>query len=136
MVVSMINISKKCISVGRTFSASPEILWDLITDTSQWPRWGPTVKAVRTSKRYISKGSEGKVLTPLDIWLPFVVTDYEQEFFWSWKVASIRATGHRLQLADAGGVILWFEVPVIAFPYIAICRMALTRIADCMAESR
>ncbi len=132
----MINISKKCISVGKTFSASSDILWDLITDTSQWPRWGPTVKAVRTSERYIGEGSEGQVLTPLGIWLPFVVTDYEHEYFWNWKVASVRATGHRLQIADAGNATLWFEVPVIAFPYIAICRMALTRIADCVAESR
>ena len=132
----MLKISKELISVGKMFSASPDILWDLITDTSQWPRWGPTVKAVRTSERYISKGCEGQVLTPLGIWLPFVVTDYEQESFWNWKVASIRATGHRLQNVDAGGAILWFEVPVIAFPYIVICRMALTRIADCPAESR
>jgi hypothetical protein len=132
----MLKISKKFISVGKTFSASPDILWDLITDTSQWPRWGPTVKAVRTSERYISKGSEGQVLTALGIWLPFVVTDYEPECFWNWKVASVRATGHRLQSVKAGGAILWFEVPVIAFPYIAICRMALTRIANCVAEIR
>lgn len=130
----MLRISKKYISVGKTFSASPEMLWDLITDTAQWPCWGPTVKAVRSSERYISKGSKGEVLTALGIWLPFVVTHYEHECFWDWKVASVRATGHRLEPAEAGGEILWFEVPVIAFPYIAICWMALTRIADCMAE--
>ncbi len=132
----MLRISRECISVGKTFSASPHMLWDLITDTQQWPRWGPTVKAVRTSERYIRKGSEGHVLTPFGIWLPFVVTDYAQECFWNWKVASVRATGHRLQFAEEGGASLWFEVPVIAFPYIAICRMALTRIADCVAQSR
>ena len=132
----MLKISSELISVGKMFSASPDILWDLITDTSQWPRWGPTVRAVRTSERYISQGSEGQVLTALGIWLPFVVTDYENECFWNWKVASVRATGHRLQSVKAGGTILWFEVPVMAFPYIAICRMALTRIADCVAEIR
>ena len=131
----MLKISKELISVGKTFSASPHILWDLITDTDQWPRWGPTVKAVRTPERYISEGSEGQVLTPLGIWLPFIVTDYEHKCFWNWKVASVRATGHRLQVADAGCALLWFEVPVIAFPYIAICRMALSRIADCVAEN-
>jgi hypothetical protein len=76
----------------------------------------------------------GSRFDPLGIWLPFVVTDYEHERFWKWKVASVRATGHRLQSTDAGGAVLWFEVPVIAFPYIAICRMALTRIADCLAD--
>ncbi|MBW2412068.1 MAG: SRPBCC family protein [Deltaproteobacteria bacterium] len=132
----MLKISKKYISVGKTFSASPDILWDLITDTTQWSRWGPTVRAVRTSERYISKGSKGQVLTVLGIWLPFVVSEYEHECFWNWKVGSIRATGHRLQPAEAGGAILWFEVPVIAFPYIAICWMALNRIAGCVAEIR
>lgn len=130
----MLRISKKLISVGKRFSASRDMLWNLITDTTQWPRWGPTVKAVRTSERCIRKGSEGHVLTPLGIWLPFIVTDYEHECFWNWKVASVRATGHRLQLTDTGGVILWFEVPLIAFPYLAICRMALTRIANCVAD--
>lgn len=130
----MLKISAQHISVGKAYTSSPHILWELITDTAQWPRWGPTVKAVRTSERYISKGSEGQVQTALGIWLPFVVTEYEHEFFWNWKVASVRATGHRLQ--SAGGTILWFEVPVIAFPYIAICRMALNRIDDCVAEIR
>ena len=89
----MLKIPREYISVGKTFSASPHMLWDL-------------------------------------------VTDYEQECFWNWKVASIRATGHYLQFANEGGAILWFEIPVIVFPYIAICRMALTRIAACVAESR
>jgi hypothetical protein len=132
----MLKISTHQISVGKTYTASPHTLWELITDTTQWPRWGPTVNAVRTSERYIRQGSEGHVLTALGIWLPFVVTDFEHECFWNWKVASVRATGHRLQNVDAGAVILWFEVPVIAFPYIAICRMALTRIADCVAEGK
>ena len=91
----MLKISNQHISVGRAYTASPHFLWDLITDTRQWPRWGPTVKAVRTSRRYIGKASEGQVLTPLGIWLPFSVTDYEHECFWNWKVASVRATGHR-----------------------------------------
>jgi len=71
----MLKLSKDHISVGKAFTAAPLIVWDLVTDTTQWPRWGPTVKAVRTSQRYISKSSEGQVLTPLGLWLPFVVTD-------------------------------------------------------------
>ena len=132
----MLKISTGQISVGKAYDASPHIIWELITDTSQWNRWGPTVKAVRTPQRFIGLASEGQVLTPLGIWLPFVVTDYEHERFWNWKVASVRATGHRLQSTDDGGAILWFEVPLIAFPYLVICRMALSRIADCVAVSK
>ena len=132
----MLKLYKDHISVGKAFTAAPLIVWDLVTDTTQWPRWGPTVKAVRTSQRYISKSSEGQVLTPLGFWLPFVVTDYQHLCFWDWKVASLRATGHRLQSTDAGGAILWFEVPLIAIPYLAVCRMALSRIADCVVDGK
>jgi hypothetical protein len=132
----MVKISKSHISVGKMFLVSPRILWDLITDTTQWPRWGPTVKAVRNSERYICKGSNGHVLTAIGIWLPFVITDYERECFWSWKVASIRATGHRLQPMDTGGCCLWFEVPNIAAPYLIICQVALNRIEDILTYNR
>ena len=129
----MLKIFKGHISVGKTFRTSPHIIWDVITDTAQWPRWGPTVKAVRASERYIHKASEGQILTAFG-WLPFIITEYEHECFWNWKVASVRATGHRLESTDAGGVVLWLELPLIAFPYLAICQIALNRIPDCVAK--
>lgn len=129
----MLKISKCHVSVGKKFPASPHILWDLITDTTQWPRWGPTVKAVRNSERYICKGSGGQVLTAVGIWLPFVVADFEHESFWSWKVASVKATGHRLQLTETGECLLWFEVPLIVAPYIVICHLALKRIEEILS---
>jgi hypothetical protein len=124
----VIKISRAHINVGKMFLASPPAIWDLITDTTQWPRWGPTVKAVRSSERYIRAGSRGQVLTVVGIWLPFEITGYRHGYFWSWKVASIRATGHRVQPTDTDGCYLWFEVPIIAAPYLVICRMALNRI--------
>ena len=115
------------------FLASPNSLWDLITDTSQWPQWGPTVRAVRSPERYITEASKGQVLTVIGIWVPFVVTDYEDKCFWRWKVASIKATGHRVEPRDTGGCNLWFEVPIFATPYLVICQMALSRIEDILA---
>jgi hypothetical protein len=132
----MVKISKAQISVGKMFLASTQTIWELMTDTTQWPRWGPTVKAVRSSERYIRKGSKGQVLTAVGIWLPFVITEYEHKCRWRWKVASIRATGHRVQPADAGGCYLWFDVPVVAAPYLIICRMALNRIEDIVSNDR
>ncbi len=129
----MLKIARADINVGKMFLASPHTIWDLITDTTQWLRWGPTVKAVRHTERYIRKGSRGQVLTVMGIWLPFEISRYEHECFWSWKVASIRATGHRLQPTDTGGCCLWFEVPLIAAPYLVICQMALNRIEDILA---
>jgi len=115
------------VSVGKFYPASPLLVWNLITDTTQWPRWGPTVKRVQSPERFIRKGSSGKVLTAFGIWLTFDIDKYENGSFWSWKVASTRATGHRIQPTKRG-CILWFEVPIIAAPYILICQLALNRI--------
>lgn len=131
----MIRISSKRISIGKFYQTLPRLVWNLITDTTQWPRWGPTVKKVRFPERYIYKGSRGQVLTEFGIWLPFVITEYENASFWSWNVASVKATGHRIQAAKTGGCYLWFEVPIIAAPYTLVCQIALGRIENILCES-
>ena len=130
---SMIEISATHISIGKFYSASPRAVWDLITDTAKWPHWGPTVKGVRLPERFIRNGSQGRVLTVFGIWIPFMVVRFEDGIFWSWKVVSINATGHRIQAKD-GGCNLWFEVPVIAAPYILVCKVALNRIQNMLFE--
>ncbi len=130
----MLKVSKRRLSVGKMYSTSPSAIWEVVTDTTQWPRWGPTVKAVRHPDRYIGNNSSGRVLTVIGLWLPFVVTEFESGRFWSWKVASVKATGHRLKTLPTGEPVLWFEVPTIAFPYLAVCQIALNRIAVCVAD--
>ena len=107
----------------------------MITDTAKWPQWGPTVKEVDYPERYICKGATGRVLTALNIWLPFRIIDFEPARFWSWKVASVSATGHRIQAVGSESCDLWFEVPIIAAPYALICQMALTRIQRLFSEN-
>ena len=130
MIESMIKISANRVSVGKFYHASPQLVWDLITDTTRWPQWGPTVKRVQFAERFIRKGSTGRVLTTFGIWLPFVVYEYEHAYFWRWKVANIKATGHRIQANETGGCYLWFDVPMITAPYILVCQMALGRIEN------
>ncbi len=89
------------ISVSQHYHASSRELWRFLTDTTLWPMWGPTVLAVRCSERFIRKGSIGKVRTPIGVWVPFVITEYDDLHFWAWKVAGIRATGHRVIRANA-----------------------------------
>jgi hypothetical protein len=74
------------------------------------------------------------VLTAFGIWLPFVITEYEHVCFWSWEVADVKATGHRIQAIETGGCYLWFEVPMIAAPYTLVCQMALGRISNLLSE--
>ena len=132
---SVIKISATQVSVGKFYPALPPIVWDLITDTVKWPQWGPTVKRVQCSERFIRKGTQGQVLTAFGIWLPFVITEYEHASFWSWHVASVKATGHRIQEAETGGCNLWFEAPLIAAPYTLVCQIALGRIKNLLSDS-
>ena len=124
----MIKFSTNRIDIGRFYNAQISIVWDLITDTLQWPQWGPTVKRVESADRFIRKGTRGRVLTAVGIWLPFVIVECVHRSYWSWKVGPVKATGHRVQAAESGGSYLWFEIPVIAAPYTLVCRMALDRI--------
>jgi len=118
------------LEVSEAIDAPPTVIWDILTDTHRWPRWGPTVRAVRCTHRRIRLGSEGAVQTPVGLWVPFVVTEYEHESRWSWEVASVPATGHRMLRIGPGRCRVVFEVPLPAAPYLFVCRIALQRIAE------
>lgn len=99
--------------------------WRLLIDTQAWPDWGPSVRAVRCASRFIGPNVHGRVRTPLGLWLPFQVTDWEPETSWSWTVAGIAATGHRVTPAGPAATLVTFTVPGWALLYLPICRTAL-----------
>ena len=118
----------------RIFVSAPsDRVWRLLADTREWPRWGPSVRRVESPNRFIGKGDRGRVKTAAGFWLPFEITDFEPGRYWAWKVAGVRATGHRVEPNESGGCRLAFEVPSIAFPYLSVCRLAAERIRR-MAE--
>ena len=117
------------IKVGRIIHATPDKVWNLLTDTAQWSEWGPTVKAVQSESRYIRAGATGRVKTALGFWTPFRVTEWTEGQFWSWRVFNIGATGHRIDVIAADCCRLIFEVPFWAAPYAIICQIAARRIA-------
>ena len=135
-MVQGITISFLHASVSRYFRRPCSDIWELITDTATWPQWGPSVTAVECKDRFIQKGTMGKVRTAAGIWLPFTITRYEEGRFWSWKVAGIPATGHRVEPQDDGLCQLTFEVHIIAAPYAYICRIALERIGNILDKRR
>jgi hypothetical protein len=129
------------IEVSAVLETSPDRAWDLLVDTERWPEWGPSVRAVDASERRIRWGSRGHVTVPGGIDVPFEVTDFDPERRrWGWSVARIPATGHRVDAVpkegtpDPGRCRGVFEVPVLAAGYVPVCRRALERIADCLAE--
>jgi hypothetical protein len=130
----MLRVNFPKIETGQCVEASPKALWDVLTDTTRWVLWGPSITAVECSERYIRKGSTGRVRTSLGFWLPFLVTDFDDGQFWSWRVGGIRATGHRVEALSANTSCVFFEVPIFAAPYIIVCRAAVKRIADLLSE--
>ncbi|MFO7982024.1 MAG: SRPBCC family protein [Desulfuromonadales bacterium] len=122
-------MAKGKVETGRIINAPAEAVWRLITDTRQWPQWGPSVVAVECDSRYIGPESRGRVKTAIGVRLPFRVTRFEQGLFWAWTVAGVPATGHRLESLGPGRSRLIFEIPLIAAPYTIVCQMALGRIA-------
>jgi len=118
--------------VSKRVAADRETAWTVLTDTEQWPDWGPSVTDVETPERYIETGSEGRVRLPGGIWLPFEITACA-DCRWTWDVARIPATGHRVETAR-DGCRVGFELPLYAAPYAPVCVRALDRIETLATE--
>lgn len=114
--------------------ASADVAWRLLTDTEAWPRWGPSVRAVDAPARFIDAGMRGRVQTVAGLWLPFEVTAWEPGRSWSWRVAGVAATGHRVVPVDLRACQVEFTVPAWAPFYLPVCAAALRRL-DRLARS-
>jgi hypothetical protein len=111
--------------VARPMRASRDAVWRAFRDTRRWPDWGPSVRAVDCPDRYVRAGSAGRVTTVGGLRVPFEVTTCT-DGRWTWDVAGIPATGHRVEGDDPA--VAAFEVPLAAAPYAAVCRRALPRL--------
>lgn len=123
-------------SVSRRVAAPAEDVWSLLTDVQQWPNWGPSITGVRPAPAgprdgsaacRLESGSRGTVRTILGVTLPYTVTAFEAGRYWSWSVAGIPATGHRV-IPQEGGCLVTFTVPWWAPAYLPVCAVALRRI--------
>jgi hypothetical protein len=122
--------------VAAVVPAEPSAAWRLLTDTRTWPSWGPTIRAVAVDAPdgdpVIAPGTTGTVHTIAGVTLPFRVVDVDTAGRWTWRVAGVPATGHRVE-AHPDGCRVVFEVPVLAMPYAAVCHVALRRIRRLLA---
>jgi uncharacterized protein YndB with AHSA1/START domain len=121
------------LEVTRRIDADPDRVWTVFIDTELWPRWGPSVTDVECSDRFVREGSTGRVRVPIGLWLPFVVRTCTDRR-WTWDVAGVPATGHRVEAAGDGSLAT-FELPPLAAGYAPVCRRALRRIGE-LAEGK
>ncbi|MFC7222414.1 SRPBCC family protein [Halalkalicoccus sp. GCM10025322] len=122
-----VRLRGRVLEVGRRIDAPAEEVWDVLVDTRRWPEWGPSIRRVECSDRRIRTGSAGRLWTVGGLELPFEITTCEDRH-WSWRVAGVSATGHRVERLDRGCRVV-FELPVIAAGYASVCCIALSRIA-------
>lgn len=121
---------------GVEIQAPASAAWELLTDTSRWPQWGPSLSRVDSAERYIRAGSTGRVQTIIGAWLPFRITEFVAGRRWVWEVAGIPATGHRVDPLGSHRCRVVFEVPAIAAPYVAVCRLAAERIKRILEQEQ
>lgn len=110
--------------------ASAAHLWRLLTDTEAWPRWGPSVRAVESPRRFIGPGLRGRVQTAVGLWLPFEITHWQAGRAWGWRVGGVPATGHLVEPLGRDRCRVTFTVPAWAPLYLPVCRLALRRLRD------
>lgn len=125
----MVTLKNKRIIVSRQVDCTTEEVWRVITDTEQWPRWGPSVSGVKCSQRHIGPASTGYVKIIMGLWLPFTITEYQHLHYWSWRIGRVQATGHRLTETGADTCMVSFDLPWWAGPYVLVCSIALSRIS-------
>lgn len=103
--------------------------WAAFARYEHWPTWGPSVTAVEPAHGEVAVGRTGRVRTPVGGWLPFTITAVDPGRRWSWHVAGLPATAHRVEPDGPTRCWLVFEVPWWAAPYALVCRVALGRLA-------
>jgi hypothetical protein len=115
--------------VAGELDMTAERAWELLSNTSHWPAWGPSVAAVEPAGVRVEPGLRGWVRTVAGFPLPFEITTVVPGRSWRWRVAGLTATGHRVEPLGPGRCRVVFEVPAWAAPYGMVCRVALKRLA-------
>ena len=116
------------LEVSRVVDAPADAVWELLTDPSRWPEWGPSVGAVDCEAERIETGTTGRVRVA-GVWIPFEVDGCDDEGYrWTWRVAKVPATGHRVEPLGEHRCRAVFEVPLLAAGYGVVCERALRRI--------
>jgi uncharacterized protein YndB with AHSA1/START domain len=124
------------LAVSRLIAAPPSAVWKMLVDLDAWPKWGPTVNRARLDSPHteLALGATGTVNTSLGLAVPFVVTEFEPGRHWTWKVAGIPATSHRVQPAGRHTRVS-IGVPWWAPGYLAVCSIALRRIDAMLSDA-
>jgi len=121
---------------SRVIGAPALDAWPILTDPVTWPTWGPSVRSATIDGPELELGTTGSVVTFAGVRLPFEITAFEPGRRWKWRVAGLPATDHVITDLGNHSCEVAFGVPVVAAPYLAVCRVALRRIGMLVAETK
>jgi hypothetical protein len=118
----------------RAVATPTQAVSALLVDLDAWPQWGPTVTAARLDdgSRTNTGGARGAIRTPVGLWVPFELTELEVTpalARWSWTVAGVPATTHRVR-AEGPGCVVELGAPWWAPAYLPVLEVATRRLAD------
>ena len=113
-------------------------VWSRLAEFRHWPDWGPSVRAVEADGQAeaVSAGGSGRVQTVLRIWLPFEITKLEAGRAWSWRVAGIEATGHRIIPISSSRTAVEFSVPRHFGLYVRVLDRGLRNLKHSVESDR
>ena len=122
------------LEVARVVDAPADVVWELFTDPTRWPEWGPSVGAVDCTADRIRVGTTGRVRVA-GVWIPFEIDRCDDDRYrWTWRVAKVPATGHRVDSLGEHRCRAVFEIPLLASGYAVVCERALRRIERLATE--
>lgn len=124
------------LEVARRVDAPASAAWDVLVDVRTWPHWGPSVRSatLEGDGDRIHAAAAGTVTTVLGVPLAFEITEWIEGERWAWNVARLPATGHVVRSLADDRCEVAFDLPLVAAPYAAVCRIALGRIAALLAD--
>ena len=126
----MLRVVFPHVEVGLPVNADADEVWRILVDTSRWVEWGPSIRAVESTERFLTARASGRVRTVLGFLVPFAVTRFEAGKSWTWRIFGLPATTHGVESLGPKRSRLFFGVPLIAFPYLLVCSLALRRISS------
>jgi len=124
------------VEIGLVVKAAADEVWKVLIDTSRWAEWGPSVRAVACPDRFLTVLSSGWVRTVLGFSVPFAVTRFEPGRSWSWRVLGVPATTHTVESLGTNRSQLSFGVPLMVFPYLLVCLVAIKRLRAIIEQGR